>query len=118
VLLEAMACSVPALALAVGGIPEVLAAEPAALLPADATPTHVARCLHLLLDSPTACAQLQKRQATYAATHFAESHMAEATLAFYQEVIRHFRAVGQVAEPAVVPPRRFSLVEETPSSAL
>nr|WP_262905382.1 glycosyltransferase family 4 protein [Hymenobacter nitidus] len=104
VLLEAMACRVPALALAVGGVPEVLATTPEALLPPDSTAESVAGRLHELLGSAAARAALQQRQAAAVAAHFEVHRMTDATLAFYQDALRHFRsATSRAAAPATRP---------------
>ncbi|MBJ6110357.1 glycosyltransferase family 4 protein [Hymenobacter sp. BT523] len=92
VLVEAMAAGVPALALAVGGVPEVLRATPAALLPPDITPAGLAAVLHSWLNAPSLRRQLSREQAAHAAAHFDVRQMVDATLNFYEHARRHFRA--------------------------
>ncbi|MDO7852502.1 glycosyltransferase family 4 protein [Hymenobacter convexus] len=92
VLVEAMAAGVPALALGVGGVPEVLHATPASLLPPDITPTGLAGVLHSWLNAPALRRQLSREQAAYAAAHFDVRQMVDATLSFYEHARRHFRA--------------------------
>ena len=97
VLAEALAAGVPALALAVGGVPEVLAATPEAL----------ARQLHTWLEATAARAALHSRQLAYARTHFAQARMVAQTLAFFDWTRRHFQRQRQrqpAARPAPVVP--------------
>lgn len=93
VLLEAMACGVPTLAAAVGAVPEVLAHDPDALLPPDASAAAVAQRLAALLADPAARARLAARQHAHAAHRFSQQAMLAGTLAAYE------RARGDEAAP-------------------
>ena len=84
VLLEAMACEVPVLALSTGAVPEVLDHDPEALFAPTITATALAARLHQLLSEPAAQARLQRRQYAYAATHFDLSAMLAGTVAAYE----------------------------------
>ena len=86
VLLEAMAVGCPAVALAVGGIPELLAPTPQALVPPATPPATLARQLRALLDDPAALADLQRRQQAFGARHFSAQAMRDDTLAFFEQV--------------------------------
>ena len=88
VLLEAMAVGCPAVALAAGGIPELLAPTPQALVPPATPPATLARQLRALLDDPAALADLQRRQQAFGARHFSAQTMRDDTLAFFEQV-RH-----------------------------
>ncbi|TGE25090.1 glycosyltransferase family 1 protein [Hymenobacter aquaticus] len=113
VLLEAMACRVPALAFAVGGVPEVLAATPEALLPPDATAEAVAERLHALLSSAPDQEALRQRQAAAVAAHFDVRRMTQATLGFYHEALRHFQAASSRA--ATSRPLAFPVPDQSKS---
>ena len=95
VLLEAAAVGVPALALAVGGVPEVLRATPEALLPAATGPGALARQLHEWLSAPARLRDLATRQAASATAHFGVARMVAETLDFYRFAIGHHRAARQ-----------------------
>ena len=86
VLLEAMAVGCPAVALAVGGIPELLAPTPQALVPPATPPATLAQQLRTLLNDPAALADLQRRQQTFGARHFSAQAMRDDTLAFFEQV--------------------------------
>ncbi|MBC6611368.1 glycosyltransferase family 4 protein [Hymenobacter sp. BT507] len=84
VLLEAMATECPAVALAVGGIPELLAPTPEALVPVATPPAELAERLQSLLTTPTQLEQLRQRQHAFGRTHFDARVMLTNTLAFFE----------------------------------
>ena len=84
VLLEAAAAGVPVLALAVGGVPEVLRATPGALLPATISAGELAGELDTWLNAPHLRQQLGGEQAASATAHFGIARMVDATLDFYR----------------------------------
>lgn len=84
VLVEAMAAGCPAVALAVGGIPELLAATPEALVAPTAAPATMAQQLLPLLTSPQRRARLQQQQHARGVEHFDAQVMLTQTLAFYK----------------------------------
>ncbi|HEX8425465.1 glycosyltransferase family 4 protein [Hymenobacter sp.] len=102
VLIEAMAARCPAVALAVGGIPELLAPTPEALISPTAAPDVLAQGLADLLKSTERRAQLQQTQLTFAATHFDSSVMLADTLAFFHEA-RQILGLPALAAPTVAP---------------
>ncbi|WP_051718772.1 glycosyltransferase family 4 protein [Hymenobacter sp. IS2118] len=102
VLVEAMAAGVPVLALAVGGVPEVLGATPTALLQPSISPVGLAGVLNRWLDAPALRKRLSQEQAAYAATHFGVGQMVDATLNFYEQVRQHFHASPAAARPELV----------------
>lgn len=85
VLLEAMAVACPAVALAAGGIPELLAATPEALLPVTTAPAAAAQRLQQLLETPGALAELRARQRAFGEIHFTSAVMIADTLAFFDQ---------------------------------
>jgi glycosyltransferase involved in cell wall biosynthesis len=89
VLLEAAAARVPALALAVGGVPEVLAATPEALLPPALEAVGLAQQLHSWLSTPARRQALADRQAASAEARFDMGRLVADTLAFYRYARRH-----------------------------
>ncbi|NVO32569.1 glycosyltransferase family 4 protein [Hymenobacter lapidiphilus] len=91
VLLEAAAAGVPALALAVGGVPEVLHATPEALLPATTDAAGLAHQLHQWLSAPARLRHLAERQAASATAHFGVARLLDETLDFYRYAIWHRR---------------------------
>ena len=84
VLLEAMAARCPAVALAVGGIPELLAPTPEALIDPAAPPEILAHELWML-QSAARREQLQRAQHAFATTHFDATVMLTDTLAFFNQ---------------------------------
>ena len=98
VLLEAAAAGVPALALAVGGVPEVLHATPEALLPAAIDAPALAHRLHQWLSAPERLRNLAERQAASATAHFGVARLVDETLDFYRYAIRHHRLPQSPAE--------------------
>jgi len=86
VLLEAMAVGCPAVALTVGGIPELLAPTPQALIAPTTPPATLARQLRELLSNATALAHLQQKQRAFGAQHFSAQAMLNATLDFFEQV--------------------------------
>ncbi|WP_210520976.1 glycosyltransferase family 4 protein [Hymenobacter terricola] len=88
VLLEAMACDVPVLAMGVGAVPEVLAHDPEALFAPAATPAAVAERLHRLLASPAARAALRQRQHAHATARFDLPAMLASTVEAYESARR------------------------------
>ncbi|WP_375434413.1 glycosyltransferase family 4 protein [uncultured Hymenobacter sp.] len=105
VLIEAMAARCPAVALAVGGVPELLAPTPEALIDPAASPEVLAHQLEILLQSATRRAQLQQTQHTFAVQHFDSAVMLAGTLAFFHEA-RRTLALPPLPSPtaAVGPP--------------
>lgn len=97
VLIEAIAAGVPALAFALDGTREVLAATPAALLAAAAPPAVLAQRLHALLADAEARTQLHAQQYAYAEARFTSAMLAANTLAFFEQVRQH--ATGGPAAP-------------------
>jgi len=95
VLLEAMAAECPTVALAVGGIPELLAPTPDALIPVATPPAELAAYLRELLTNPVRLAQLRQRQHAFGREHFDARVMLADTLAFFEQA----RQLPQVQLP-------------------
>ena len=110
VLVEAVAAGVPALALAVGGVPEVLAATPEALLPPAIAPEALAQQLNTWLTAAEARAALHHRQLAHARAHFAQPrHLAE-TLRFLKAAQQHFQQQNHpTAAPQPEPWEKYRL---------
>lgn len=80
-IMEALSCGIPAIAPAVGGIPEIINANVGSLLPANPTPTDIAEAIRIVLHEPEhdkkriAARQLWESQymALRNAVHFAEA---------------------------------------------
>jgi glycogen(starch) synthase len=89
VLIEAIAAGVPALAFALDGTSEVLAATPVALRDATDPPEILAHYLNGLLADSGARKQLHTQQYDYAATRFTSAELAANTLAFFEQVRQH-----------------------------
>ena len=100
VLLEAMACAVPVLALGVGAVPEVLGYDAEALFEQDATPAAVAQRLHQLLEDPVARGRLQQHQQAHA-VQFDLSAMLAGTVAVYEGARRAVAAISMSATQTV-----------------
>lgn len=99
VLLEAAAARVPALALAVGGVPEVLAATPEALLLPTLDAASLAQQLHSWLSTPTQRQALASRQAASAEARFDMGRLVDETLAFYRYARRHLHHQQRLLAP-------------------
>lgn len=85
VLIEAIAAGVPALAFALDGTQEVLAATPEALLDPTAPAAALAQRLHALLGDAAARRQLHARQYAFATTHFSATKLVANTLGFFEQ---------------------------------
>ncbi|MGI4834034.1 MAG: glycosyltransferase family 4 protein [Janthinobacterium lividum] len=85
VLIEAIAAGVPALAFALDGTQEVLAATPDALFDPTTPPTELALRLHALLSDAAGRRQLHTRQYAFATTHFSATKLVANTLDFFEQ---------------------------------
>ncbi len=103
VIIEAMAAGCPALALAAGGSPELLAATPEVSLPQTTPPAALAAQVAALLASPAARHSLQQRQYAYARTRFDVAAMARGTLAFYRLAMGEAQAEEPPLRPRPAP---------------
>jgi glycosyltransferase involved in cell wall biosynthesis len=88
VLIEAIAAGVPALAFALDGTQEVLAATPEALLDPAAPAAALAQHLHALLADDEARRQLHARQYAFATAHFSAAKLVANTLDFFEQARR------------------------------
>lgn len=106
VLIEAIAAGVPALAFALDGTSEVLAATPDALLDPATPPEALARHLHALLSDADARRQLHARQYAFAAAHFDAPQLVAGTLAFFNRARQHagMAGVGDAVTATPAPP--------------
>lgn len=84
-LVEAMACGLPVVACAVGGVPEVLEEGGSGLLIPPADPEAVALAIGRLADDPALAADLGRRARSRAAA-FGAGRMTHALLRLYREV--------------------------------
>jgi glycosyltransferase involved in cell wall biosynthesis len=91
VLLEAMAAGVPVVATRVGGVPDVLDAEAAVLVPPD-DPAALATAIRQVLTEPGLSQRLAARAAVRVARDYAVPAWVEQHAAFYQDIrARHER---------------------------
>ena len=117
VLLESMAAGCPAVALAVGGIPELLASAPEALVPVTAEPTVMANYLGKLLASPTALNQLQQQQHAFGKIHFDAGTMVAGTVGFFEQARQHQRLASGGTTASAIGTARKQYAEALPSRA-
>jgi len=105
VLIEAMAAQCPAVALAVGGIPELLADTPDALVSPTAAPSVMAERLGSLLSSAAKRQDLQQKQHARGMQHFDAAVMLRDTLAFFDLARRSNSAQPQASltAPSIQP---------------
>jgi glycosyltransferase involved in cell wall biosynthesis len=87
-LLDAMACGLPCIAVASGGVPEVLEdGVNGVLVPAPASPADFADAVSPLNANPTDAARLGAAARDSIAARFSAAHMVGSTLAIYEEVL-------------------------------
>ena len=91
-LLEAMAVGLPCVATRVGGIPEAVQDGVNGLLIPSRSATAITTALNSLLASPELAFRMGAAAAKTIRNHFTWQANAQAHLAFYEEVIRNFRA--------------------------
>jgi glycogen synthase len=89
VLLEAIGAGVPVLALAVGGIPELIK-QPEALFAPDSSPETIADALSSLLDNAPKRDTIQHHQYADGAKKFNIQAMTQKYLAYYRQIIENF----------------------------
>ncbi|HEY9888228.1 MAG TPA: glycosyltransferase, partial [Candidatus Obscuribacterales bacterium] len=85
VLIEAMACQVPVIGSDSGEIPHVIG--DAGLVFPEGNAAELAHCLRTLMASPDTYTDLSKRGYDRAMAHYTNRALAEATLAFYRELV-------------------------------
>jgi glycosyltransferase involved in cell wall biosynthesis len=91
VLLEAMAASVPVVATAVGGVPEIVTNHESALLVPPNDPKALAAAIGQLLADKTLGQRLVTNAATLVETRFTPDNYARSLVAIYREVIERQR---------------------------
>lgn len=87
VLLEAMAAEVPIVATAVGGVPEIVAAEESALLVPPQNPQTLAAAIDRVLQDSTLAQRLTKVASAVVAREHSPERYARSLISLYQEVI-------------------------------
>jgi glycosyltransferase involved in cell wall biosynthesis len=86
-LLEAMACGVPAAQPDHGAFPEIIERTGGGVLSRSASAHDVADAIYQLWKDPAGAAELGRRGAEGVRRHYTTTHMAEAVLSIYTEVI-------------------------------
>lgn len=86
-ILEAMACGVPVVATAVGGIPEQVDDEITGILVAPGDSQAMANGIDCILKSPELGAQMSQAAATKAKTHYSIELQAERYIAWFEEIL-------------------------------
>ena len=86
-ILETLACGTPAVATAVGGIPEQIDHGKTGLLTPPGDAEAMAAALQHLFDEPTLYQSMRHNAAAKARTHFSAQRMVEDYLAWYQEIL-------------------------------
>ena len=116
VLIESMAAGCPAVALAVGGIPELLAATPDALVPVTTEPAVMAKHLGTLLASPDALSRMQQQQHKFGKIQFDASTMVVRTVAFFEQARQHQQPVPDSTIGQTINAAQPSYLEALPSA--
>ena len=96
--LEAMACGIPVVASAVGGIPEQVVHESTGLLVPPQDPQAMAAALDRLLADSNMRARMGQQAAERARRLFDLRRQAQAYLDYYEEIIEHFATSGRREE--------------------
>jgi glycosyltransferase involved in cell wall biosynthesis len=93
-LLAAMAHGLPAVAVARGGIPEVVEDQKNGLLVQDLDPSALAAAIARLIENPAEARQLGDAARQTISTHFSADRMVDATLQLYERIAAdgHFRS--------------------------
>jgi glycosyltransferase involved in cell wall biosynthesis len=93
VLLEAMAASVPVVASAVGGIPEIVTDQQQALLVRPRDPRALADALARILTNQCLAQALSHAARSLVATRFAPEQRARALIELYSKVYQNWQSV-------------------------
>lgn len=86
-LLEGMACGLPVVASAVGGISEVVAHEENGLLLPEVTPARISEAVAAVLDAPGRAGQLASAARAHVAAHFSLDSMVDAHARLYRSLL-------------------------------
>jgi glycosyltransferase involved in cell wall biosynthesis len=97
-LLEAMAFSLPVVASAVGGVPEVIEHGVSGLLVAPGNATELAHGIAYLLDNPGRAGEMGKKAHQRVVQHFDASKMVEQTAYLYYNLLREKGALPNEKE--------------------
>jgi glycosyltransferase involved in cell wall biosynthesis len=93
VLLEAMAASVPVVASAVGGIPEIVTDQQQALLVHPRDPRALADALACILTNRRLAQALSRAARSLAATRFSPEQRARALIELYSKVYQNWKSL-------------------------
>ena len=86
--IEAIAAGLPVMAIASGGIPELVSTTAEeSLVGGDADGGQIAERLSAWVRQPDLCASIAKRQYYYARPRFSLSHVLDQTEAYYREIV-------------------------------
>lgn len=119
VLLEAMSAGIPAVATAVGGVPEIAIAEENALIVPARDPQRFASALHRVLSDPELRRTLGENARRHVVDHFSPASYADSLVKIYQELLPKFvsgpgavapgpSTQGSFHDPVAIPTRRDS----------
>jgi glycosyltransferase involved in cell wall biosynthesis len=91
-IIESLACGVPVIASAVGGIPELIEHETTGFLVTPGDANEIAVRLELLLSDDTLCKKMGAAAARFARQRFDVREQAKAYLTWYQEILNSWDA--------------------------